>query len=63
MALAANEPRLSARPTSASGSCLNVTRKSTASRIWEMDIQVKTNRNKLAFAPPNGDRRTVNAER
>jgi hypothetical protein len=61
MALAANEPRLSARSTSAPGTCLNVTRKSTASRIWEMDIQVKTNQQQSCIRA--GERRTLHAER
>ena len=41
--LAADESSLSAQSTSASGICLNVTRRSTASRIWELGTQVKIN--------------------
>jgi len=44
MALAADETRLSARTTSAPGTCLNVTRKATASRIRELGNEVKKNR-------------------
>jgi hypothetical protein len=43
VALAADETNLSAR-TSAPVTCLNVTRKGTASRIWELYGDVKTNR-------------------
>jgi hypothetical protein len=43
MALAADETSLSARSTSAPGTCLSVTRKGTASRIRELITQVKTN--------------------
>ncbi len=43
MALAADETSLSARKTSAPGTCLSVTRKGTASRIWKLGAEVKTN--------------------
>ena len=39
----ADETGLSAQSTSAPGTCLNVTRKATASRIRELHTQVKTN--------------------
>jgi hypothetical protein len=48
VALAANEPSLLAR-TSAPVTCLNVTRKGTASRIWELRSNVKTNVQRSAF--------------
>jgi hypothetical protein len=43
MALAADETSQSARKTSAPVTCLNVTRKGTASRIWKLGAQVKIN--------------------
>ena len=56
MALAADESSLSAQLTSAPGTCLDVTRKGTPSRIWELVTQVKINRQKTvrrhADTPP-----------
>lgn len=49
MAIAANETSLSARKTSAPGASLSVTRKTTASRIWELGIEVKINHQQLVF--------------
>ena len=41
MALAADETSQLARITSAPATCLSVTRKGTASRIWKLGAQVK----------------------
>src|SRR5580692_5897713 len=44
MAPTADETNLSARKTSASEACLDVTRKGTASRIWDLHNQIKIKR-------------------
>jgi hypothetical protein len=71
MGLAADGTSLSAR-TSAPATCLNVTRICTASRIWELPINVKTNLRRSTFGVPRSkfggmsfavERRTLNAER
>jgi hypothetical protein len=51
MALAADETSQLARKTSAPVTCLSVTRKGTASRIWKLGAQVKIKFNvwRLAF--------------
>jgi hypothetical protein len=72
MALAADETSQSARKTSAPVTCLNVTRKGTASRIWKLGAQVKINlrsafdvrrAQKQSAARFYAERQTLNAER
>jgi hypothetical protein len=48
MAPTADETNLSARKTSASEACLDVTRKGTASRIWDLHNQIKIKRSPFA---------------
>jgi hypothetical protein len=50
MALAADETSQSARKTSAPVTCLNVTRKGTASRIGKLGAQVKIKFKRSAFS-------------